>query len=527
MTTSAIHIKEKLRQFEAAEMWFDSSILSSAEQKVLAKLVEASKYIDEIFWRQSCHDAFSLRQRLENSRSPSDRDLLHYLRIHYGPYDRIEEFRPFIGDRPKPLGAGLYPEDLTKEEFLEYVRQHPEERSALESAYTVVKRDGSRLVAVPYHEEYREFLEPAAEALREAAEFAESESLKKYLLSRADALLSDDFFQSDCDWIDLEDPTFDLVIGPYEVYEDKFMGLKATYEGVVMFKDVAASEELNVFVSHLQELEKNLPIPDAWKQLDRTLTSPMSVVEDIYRGGDIRAGYQAVAFVLPNDPKVREVKGSKKIFHRNFLDARLNKVIKPLAKELLVPDQIGLVTDEGFFNFVVMHELSHALGPNYTVAKTEKEPINKALGAHYTGIEEGKADVVGLHSLNYFIDQGVIDPQREREHYVSYLGGLFRTIRFGADEAHGRASLFEFAFLRNEGAIEYDATRERFSINFAAIRGAVQKLANLFMTVEAHGDAAKAEELLMNYGKLPSELQEALKRCAHVPIEFEPVFLLN
>jgi hypothetical protein len=527
MTTSTTEIKAKLKQFERTEMWFDSSILSSNEQKVLKKMVEASKYMDEIFWRQSSHGAVALRRRLEASRSPSDRDLLHYLKIHYGPYDRIDEFRPFMGDREKPLGAGFYPEDLTKEEFVEYVQTHPEEQAALENACTVIKRNGDKLVAVPYREEFCELLEPAAAALRQAAQFAESESLRKYLLSRADALLSDDFFQSDCDWIDLDDPTFDLVIGPYEVYEDKLMGLKATYEGVVMFKDVEASEKLKIYVAHLKELEKNLPIPDAWKQLDRTLTSPMSVVEDIYRGGDIRAGYQAVAFVLPNDPKVRETKGSKKIFHRNFLNARVNMVIKPLAKELLVPDQAPLVTDEGFFNFVVMHELSHALGPNYTVALSEKIPINKALGPHYTGIEEGKADVVGLHSLNFFIDRGVIDPKREREHYVSYLGGLFRTIRFGAEEAHGRASLFEFAYLEREGAIQYDTASERFSVNFAVIREAVKKLAGVFMTVEANGDVKRAEEMLMQFGKLSPELKKALDRCAHVPIEFEPVFLLN
>ncbi len=525
--TTGIDIRSKLRQFERAEMWFDSSVLSDKERKVLEKMIEAARLMDEIFWRQSSHDALAIRRRLEVSHSPSDRDLLRYLRIHYGPYDRIDEFQPFLGDQSKPLGAGLYPPDLTKEDFLAYVSAHPAEQAAMESAYTVVKRSGEQLMAVPYHEEYHDLLAPASQALREAAEFAESESLKKYLLSRAEALLTDDFFQSDCDWIDLDDPTFDLVIGPYEVYEDKLMGLKATYEGVVMMKDLESSQALDIYVSHLQSLERNLPIPEAWKQLERTLTSPMSVVEDIYRGGDIRAGYQAVAFVLPNDPKVREIKGSKKIFHKNFLEARLNKVIKPLAKELLVSDQVDLVTDEGFFNFVVMHELSHTLGPNYTVALSEKIPINKALGPHYTGVEEGKADVVGLHSLNYFIDQGVIDPQREREHYVSYLGGMLRTIRFGAEEAHGRASLFEFAFLRNEGAIVYDQAAEKFAVEFSVFRPAIQKLATLFMTVEAQGDAAKAEELLMQYGKFSPELKKSLDRCTHVPIEFEPVFLLN
>lgn len=527
MTTTTVDMKSKLKQFEPADMWFDSTILGPRGQKVLARMIEAAKYMDEIFWRQSCHNALALRRRLEKSRSPSDRDLLRYLKIHYGPYDRVDEFHPFIGSRAKPLGAGFYPEDLAREEFENYLRAHPEQREALENACTVIKRDGDRLTAIPYHVEYREFLEPAARALRDAATFAESDSLKNYLLSRAEALLSDDFFQSDCDWIDLDDPTFDLVIGPYELYEDKLLGLKASYEGVVMYKDAEASRKLEMYLRHLQELERNLPIPDAWKQLERTLTSPMSVVEDIYRGGDIRAGYQAVAFVLPNDPKVREAKGTKKIFHKNFLEARLNKVIKPLAQELLAPEQAGLVTDEGFFNFVVMHELAHALGPNYTVGSLEEAAIHKALGSHYSGIEEGKADVVGLHSLNFFIDRGVIDSRREQEHYVSYLGGLFRTIRFGAHEAHGRASLLEFAFLRNEGAIRYDEAAERFSVNSKVFREAVKKLAGLFLTVEAEGDTAKAEQLLMEYGKFSPELKKALDRCGHVPIEFEPLFLVN
>ncbi|MDD5544038.1 MAG: peptidase [Acidobacteriia bacterium] len=527
MTSLVSDIQKKLQQFEPAEMCFDPATLTEDQERVLRKMIEAARWMDEIFWRQSSHDALQWRNQLQASRSPHDRDMLRYVRIHYGPYDRLDEFHPFLGERSKPLGAGMYPEDLTREQFVEYVQQHPEERGQLENAYTVVKREEGKLLAVPYCREYQQWLEPAAKALRSAAKYADTDSLKRYLLSRAEALLNDNFFESDCHWIDLDDPTFDLVIGPYEVYEDRLMSLKATYEGVVMVRDVAASEALRVYVARLLDLEKNLPIPEGWKQLDRTLTSPMSVVDDIYRGGDIRAGYQAVAFVLPNDPQVRESKGSKKIFHKNFLAARVNKVIKPLARELLVADQAALVTDEGFFNFVVMHELSHALGPNYTLTTSEKIPINKALGPHYTGIEEGKADVVGLHSLNYFIDQGVISPQREREHYASYLGGLLRTIRFGADEAHGRASLIEFAFLRNEGAIQYDSSSQRFAVNFSVIRGAIQKLASVFMSVEAEGNVAKAEELLVQFGTMPAELKQALDRCNHVPIEFEPVFLLN
>src|SRR5262249_15005594 len=270
-------IEQKLARYATVKIAYDPKALtlSDREQKLVEKLIEASQYLESIFWRQNSHDGLALLRTLESD--PNKQPLLRYLQINAGPYDLIEENKPFIGTKDRPPGAGFYPTDLATEEFEHYLKEHPDERAALESHYTVIKRKGSSLVAVPYHEEYKEFLEPAAKLLREASELADDAALKKFLTSRAEALLTDDYFASDFDWLDMGDSHIDLVFAPYETYDDELAGIKTSYEGTIVIRDKEESEKLKVYQQYIGELQENLPLEKKYKPSKAGLTTIMVV----------------------------------------------------------------------------------------------------------------------------------------------------------------------------------------------------------------------------------------------------------
>ena len=517
-------LEAMLGQYAPSEMPFDARKLPEQDRVMLKHLIAASQQIDEIFWRQSYSKAVEIRDRLKAAKDPTSRLLLRLVMINAGPFDRLEDFKPFYGTDTMPPGAGYYPEDLTRKEFEDYVAAHPEQREALLSSLTVIKRKGKDLVAVPYHEEYAKWLEPAAKELEAAAAASASASFRRYLTSKAQALRDDNYFQTDCDWIDLKDSPYELIFGPFEVYEDQLMGIKASYEASVAVRDVAESNRLASYITHLQELENNLPYPEADRRKLAGLASPMVVVRDIYRGGDMRVGYQAAATNLPNDPKVHEKKGSKKIFWKNVFEARVDKVILPISRELMEPSQAKLVTARGVFEDVLMHELSHALGPRYVRGTDEKIPVNQQLGDLYSAIEELKATVAGLVSMAWFFDQGVMPPKTEEEHYASYLGSILRAVRFGVGEAHGRASIVELNFLKERGAIRRDSTTARWSVDSSKMRGALRELTGKVLEIERAGDRAGAEALFAKYGSISDELSKDLERARSVPVEIEPIY---
>ncbi len=361
----ASDLDRRLAKYAPTEMGFEARTLSEKDRQLLKHLVAAASQIDEAYWRQSSRKAAAIRDRLRAAKDPRSAKLLRFVLINGGPFDRLDEFKPFYGTTPFPPGAGFYPEDLTKEQFEAYVAAHPDQKDALLSPYTVVKRQGKRLVTVPYHQEYARWMGPAARELEAAAALSGNASFTRYLMSRAKSLLTDDYFQSDCDWIDLEDNPYELVLAPYEVYEEQLMGIKASYEASVAIRDKAESARLKAYISHLQELEDNLPYPAADRRKVGGLSSPMVVVRDIFRAGQARVGYQAVATNLPNDPKVHEAKGTKKVFWKNVMEARVNQVILPISRALLEPAQAQLVTPQSVFENTMMHELAHALGPRY------------------------------------------------------------------------------------------------------------------------------------------------------------------
>lgn len=519
--SEAQHIARRLQKYVLTPMPFDASRYTAQEKELLQTLIEVGKLADEIFWRQTYHHNMALRDQIVKTRREDD-PIRKFFFLQTGPYDRLDHDAPFMDVPPKPATAGFYPEEMTKEEFEKWIADHPADKEAFLSPYTVIRREGDRLVAVPYHEAYKEFINPMVEKLRHAATLTQSRDFKKYLLSKAEALLTDKYFQTDVDWIDLKDSQFDMVLGPFEVYEDKLNNIKASYEASVEIVDRDESAKLDVYTKHLAELENFLPYPDQYKNKAAGLTAAFAIVRDIYRGGDIRVGYQPVAANLPNDPEVLAKKGSKKTFWKNILEARMNQIIAPIGKRVIAENQVQHMTPQGLFEFVLLHEIAHGLGPRYV--RGTKTPVNVALRDLYSWIEENKADAAGLHSLRYLREHGIIDQNMRHQHYVSYLGSIFRTIRFGTGEAHGKAAIVSLNFLLEQGGIIYDAATKRYAMNFDKIDAGITQLANELLLIEAEGDYARAKQLGEKYAGTPSFVQASLEGLKDLPVDLVPVY---
>ncbi len=469
----------------------------------------------------------AIRQRLEASHDPNDKALLHLFNIMYGPFDRLQQNKPFIGTTPKPLGGGFYPEDMTKDEFQKWIQAHPKDAAAFESPYTVIRRDGANLVAVPYSVAYKQWLEPAANDLESAAALTKDPALKKFLLSRAQAFRSNDYYQSDVDWVDLSHNKIDVTIGPYEVYEDGLLNLKASFEAFIGVRDEESSRALDVYKSYINDLENNLPLDAKYKSSRIGTLSPLIVINEIYTGGEARPGVQTAAFTLPNDERVRAKKGTKKIMLKNVMQAKFNKTLAPIAIRLIADDQLPEVKFEPFFDHTLLHEMSHALGPGFITVGGRKTTVNRALKEQYSAIEEAKADVLGLYNVEFLAQKKVFKPGDLPSHYVSYLASLFRSVRFGVDDAHGKANLLQFNFLMKEGGIQYDQDKAKFRADIPKMQAATKKLANILLTLEAEGNYNGAKAFMEEYGKVGPQLQSALRRLNGIPVDIEPTFSVS
>lgn len=527
--TRLADIKARLAKYSPTELAVDLSRLSVEDKQVLEKFVQAARLADDIFWRQSHPEGLALKAMLEKSAAPEDKDYLQFLMINFGPFDRQDGNRPFLGVEAKPAGAGFYPRDLTREAFEAYLRQHPESKESFESPYTLIRRSGAGLEAVPYNAAYKDYLEPMAKALREAAGITANPSLKTYLIHRAEGLLANDYYQSDCDWIDLKDNVPEIVIGPFEVYEDGLNGIKASYESFVYINDLEEMKKIKGYLRYVDEMQKSLPVDKKYRDAAVTgLESPLNVVYEIFTAGDTKAGIQTSAFVLPNDERVREKKGTKKVFLKNMMEAKFNKSLIPISQRVLAPEDVPFVSFDAYFNEVVLHEIAHVLGVNYiTLPDGAKTTVNKALKDLNSAIGEGKADIVGLYAVRLLMDKGWMAKDRKKEVYTTYLAGLFRAMRFGAKEAHGRGTLVQFNFLREKGAILYDPATDTFRVDMAKIEDAVRDLAARFLIVEGDGDYQKAARFLEKYGQLEAFTENALKKLADIPVDIAPVFLLD
>jgi hypothetical protein len=517
------NLMQQLAKFKPVRMPFDSAHLSAREQQMVAKLVEACQDLESIYWRQSDPEGLKLYQALDGSRDPKDVALHGFLRINGSRFDLINNDAPFVGTAPWPPGRGFFPADLTHEEFDRYIAAHPDQKAALYDPFTVVRRKGDALEAIPYHIAYRQWVDPAAKALRDAAELSDDPAFAKFLRMRADALQSDKYFDSDIAWVSLVNPKFDVIFAPYETYLDDFLGVKTSYGAALLVRNEEESRKLDVFQKYVPDIQDSLPLAPEDRPSKRGLFSPMEVMDAPYRAGDLRHGYQAVADNLPNDPRIHEQKGSKKIFFKNFMDARVEYVILPIAKLLLRSDEAKLASAEGYLTTTMMHEISHGLGAAFARTSAGKRDIRESIGPTFSGLEEAKADIVGLYSLKWLVDRGYLPREKLNVYYASEVAGIFRTVRFGVAEAHGRAEIMEFNFFSERGAISRDVASGRYAIDFGRMPETVAALARELLLIEATGDRARAEAWFAKYGAIPADLAKSLQAASDVPVDIDPI----
>lgn len=519
-------IRDRLSQLPRTPIDYDRALLDEKETRVVGKLVEASRFMNDIFLLQVSEENRDLRERVARSaqQAPAANFALALFDVHKGPWDRLKENAPFIGSKAKPPGAGFYPVDLTKEEFEKWVAAHPQDKDAFQGLFTVIRRQGTSLVAVPYSRAYGPALEAAAQKLKEAAALTGNASLRDYLTKRADAFLSDDYYASDIAWMDL-DSDVEVVIGPYEVYEDALFNYKAAFESFVTVRDRGETDKLALYAKHLKDMERALPIPDAHKRLNRKFESPIRVVQEIYTAGDARRGVQTAAFNLPNDERVREAKGSKKVLLKNVMDAKFRQSGRPIAERTLVAAEVPNISFDAYFNHTLFHELAHGIGPGIIKGPDGKDVDSRLLLKEtYSTIEESKADVAGLWSVLLAIERQWLTHITESQVFSTYNGLMFRGMRFGIDEAHGRGTAIQWNWFREKGAIE-PTPEGRFRTDPAKFREAIRSLANELLMIEATGDYARATALLEKYGKATPEIDSVIARLTDIPVDITPVFV--
>jgi hypothetical protein len=521
LKTAVPDLDARIAQFKPVRMPFDPSGLNDRERQMIDQLVAASRELESIYWRQADPVGLSLYKALAANDTPVARSVRHYLFINGSRWDLVRENAPFVGAQKMPPGHYLYPGDLTRAGVDAYVKAHPDAKAALFDPYAVVHRSGAALSTRTYHDEFAPFLTSAGAALRKAAELSPDAAFARFLRLRAEALMSDDYYASDVAWVDLKNPKVDVIFAPYETYLDDLLGVKTSYGAAVMMRNEQESRNLELYERWVPEIQEALPLVAADRPDVRGHATPMEVMDTPFRSGDLRHGYQAVADNLPNDPRIHAEKGTKKIFFKNFMDARVKEVILPLAARVMDPAQAKQASAEGYLASTVMHEICHGLGPAFARRDGRQMSIREAMAGNYSGLEEAKADVVGMFALKWLVDKGALKKERLEEYYASYVAGIFRTIRFGTGEAHGRAEMMEFNYLASQGAIT--TSGGRYGVDYAKIPGAIQKLAQELLEQEAAGDRARAEAWFTKYDVVPPALKQALDAARGVPIDVDPI----
>ncbi len=517
-------LKEKIAKFAPTELKYDASNLTERQKLVVEKLYHAAKIMDELFLDQVYSKNNEIKTDLMVQDTEEAKYQLELFKIMFGPFDRLEHDAPFLGTDKKPLGANYYPEDITKEEFEKWINDNPEDEKAFTSEFTVIRRNGDKLVAIPYSEYYKEKLDEAAKLLLDAAEYADNKTLKDYLTTRAAAFLSNDYFESDMKWMDLKDHDIEVVIGPYEVYEDGLFNFKAAFECFLTIRDKEESEKLEVFKSYLRDMEIHLPIPDEHKNFERGSESPLAVVNEIFTAGDTKAGVQTLAFNLPNDERVRKVKGSKKVMLKNVSEAKFEKLLKPIAEVVIEPTQLEYVTFNSFFTHSLMHEMSHGIGPGFITVDGRDTEVKKELKETYSTLEECKADILGIYNNIFMIEKGVFPESFENEIWVTALAGVFRSTRFGINEAHGGGEAIIYNYLIENGGFEFDEETEKVKVNFDKAGSVLKELANKVLMIQANGDYQAAKDLITKYVVVSPSLGLLQEKLETLPVDIKPIY---
>ncbi|MGB7642779.1 MAG: Zn-dependent hydrolase [Terriglobales bacterium] len=516
-------IAERVAKFRRVQMPFHTAGLSARDQQMIRKLVEACGYLENIFWRQSDPDALTLYQSLGASTNPRDVQLRRYLWINASRFDLIDNDKPFVGTASVPPGHGFYPANLTRAQVEQYLQTHPDQKSKIYDQSTIVRWHGGQLETVPYHIAYRTFLEPAAQALRAAAALSCDPAFANFLRLRSDALLSDDYLPSDLAWVQLKNPKVDVIFAPYETYLDDLLGVKTSYGAAVMVRNERDSKKLDLFAKYVPEIQDALPLDAEDRPSKHGLETPMEVMDAPFRAGDLTHGYQAVADNLPNDPRVHEKEGSKKLFFRNFMDARVTYVMVPIARAMMEPEQASKVTSDGYVVGTVMHEICHGLGPVFSRTPAGTTDIRQAIGPLYGSLEEAKADVTGMFAVRWLVEHAVLPKKNLEEYYASYVDDLFRTVRFGTAEAHAQAEMMELNYLLERGALLRDR-RGRYAIDYDKMPAAMAELSKELLVIEATGDRQRGEQLFAKYGAMSDDLKRDLKATSGIPIDIDPIF---
>lgn len=502
----------------------ETGYLTAEERDVVNLLIEASAYMDAIYLRQRGADLPLVREAIARSKRGDRHLLLAMFDRNFGPWDEVAELHPFWGAEEMPLGADFYPADMTKAEFDAYLAANPGQRAALTSPYTVVKRDGERLVAVPYSVEYAEWLRPAAALLDRAAARTSNPSLKKFLSLRADSFLSDDYFQSELAWMDLEDTPIEIAIGPYEVYTDRLYGTKTAFESFVTLKDPDASAALAKYKDYLRDMEGNLPIEDRYKNFTRGFESPIAVADQVHGGGDNVPGVQTIAFNLPNDERVREAKGAKKVILSNVLGAKFDRILDPMGAVVLEPEQNRLVMKKYMEANTLFHELAHSLGPGSITVGGRKTTVNAELKEQYSALEESKADVMGIWNILYMMEKGELPAAEKPQLFATYFTGLFRSMRFGTESAHGKGAALQYGYLKAKGAFAWDASAQRYTVDYAQMEQGIRDLLHDQLMLQATGDYAGTIAFFAKWAQLDAAAESRFAAMNDIPVDIRPIY---
>lgn len=505
------YLRQKVNEYAIIDLKCNIEHLSKKEKEILKILFDVADIMDELYWQQVCPYRDSLLSTINNE------NLKKLIYINYGPYEKLRNNRPLLENIP-PYNEKqtFYPTDITKEEFEKW--NNPEKNSW----YTIIRRDkAGNLIAIPYSEFYKDKLSKAAQLLNKAAELCENSTLKKYFQERAKSFLTNNYFPSDMAWMDLKDNNIDFIAGPIENYDDEFMGLKTSFESFILIKDTEWTKKLNSIIKLLPELQNNLPVNDEYKKEKPAENNDIGVYEAIYYAGDCNAGSKTIAINLPNDKKVNELKGSRKLQLKNAIKAKFEKILLPVSQISLNSDHNKNISFDAFFENIMFHEIAHGLGISKTVR--DNKLVTEVLKETHTILEEAKADILGLYLLTYLHDNKKMNINIENN-YITFVAGIFRSIRFGTGSSHGKANMIEFNYLYHNGAIFFDHKTSKFSVNLDKMKDAIRNLASLILTIQGEGDYDKAKSLISEYANLTPEIKTILFKISEANIPRDIIF---
>lgn len=516
-------LTRQYNKFAEVKMNPDTSFLSDSDRSAVNKLIEASKILSEIYLLQLDVRNPEIRAEIAASDRADKEMLLNMFDLHFGVCDGLEDGKLFYGDTPCPKGAGFYPADMTKQEFEDHIAANPEDKEAFTSGYTVIRRKAGKLVAVPYSIEYRPQLAAAAKLLREAADLTENVRLKRFLRMRGASFLRNDYYQSEMAWMDLNGD-IEIAIGPYEVYDDKLFGYKTAFESFVTIKNPEESKALAKYKDFLKDMEKNLPVEEKYKNFARGFESPIAVTYQVHGGGDNENSVQTIAFNLPNDERVREAKGAKKVILSNVLGAKYDRILAPIGERVLVPEQAKLTARKWMSNNTLFHELSHSLGPGTITVNGVETTVNAQFKELASGIEEGKADVMGAYNILYMMDRGELDKSERDAFLATYFTGKFRSMRFGTTAAHAKGAAYQYNYHRRNGAAEWLPEEQRFRLDFDKLAQNISDLTGMVVRLQGDGDYDKAKAFLDEYITLDEPAQTVLGNLDDIPYDIRPAY---